>query len=169
MHEKIAFQTNVPVTVALAYADGVQVEGRFGDQIMYTQADVRVMYVPPGFYTFPVGSGAGARKDLSIQSSSSQARRSLPGRIDTSHCNDALGVTWPCQFRKSEISYAVPPIRRTDNGKKRRILVNLQELAIAHRVAVRREVTRKRVDHPQNWFHQIISFRLKTGLPTAFG
>ena len=36
MHEKIAFQTNVPVTVALAYADGVQVEGRFGDQIMYT-------------------------------------------------------------------------------------------------------------------------------------
>jgi hypothetical protein len=26
MREKVAFQTNVPVTVALAYADGVQVE-----------------------------------------------------------------------------------------------------------------------------------------------
>lgn len=47
MREKIAFQTNAPVTVALAYADGLQVEGRFGDQIMYTLADERVMYVPP--------------------------------------------------------------------------------------------------------------------------
>ena len=46
MRERIAFQTNVPVTVALAYADGLQVEGRFGDQIMYTLADERVMYVP---------------------------------------------------------------------------------------------------------------------------
>jgi len=51
MREKVAFQTNVPVTVALAYADGVQVEGRFRDQIMYTPADERVMYVPPGFRT----------------------------------------------------------------------------------------------------------------------
>src|SRR5215469_8050165 len=47
MRERIAFQTNVPVTVALAYADGLPVEGRFGDQIMYTLADERVMYVPP--------------------------------------------------------------------------------------------------------------------------
>ena len=47
MRERIAFQTNVPVTVALAYVDGLQLEGRFGDQIMYTMADERVMYVPP--------------------------------------------------------------------------------------------------------------------------
>jgi hypothetical protein len=47
MRERIAFQTNVPATVALAYPDGLQVEGRFGDQIMYTLADERVMYVPP--------------------------------------------------------------------------------------------------------------------------
>ncbi len=47
MRERIAFQANVPVTAALAYADGLQVEGRFGDQIMYTLADERVMYVPP--------------------------------------------------------------------------------------------------------------------------
>jgi hypothetical protein len=47
MRERIAFQTNVPVTVALAYADGLQVKGRFGDQILYTLADERVMYVPP--------------------------------------------------------------------------------------------------------------------------
>ena len=47
MRERIAFQTNVPVTVALAYADGLPVEGRFGDQITYTLADDRVMYVSP--------------------------------------------------------------------------------------------------------------------------
>ena len=47
MRERIAFQTNVPMTVALAYPDGLQVEGRFGDQIMYTLTDERVMYVPP--------------------------------------------------------------------------------------------------------------------------
>ena len=47
MRERIAFQTNVPVTVALAYADGLPVEGRFGDQILYALSDERVMYVPP--------------------------------------------------------------------------------------------------------------------------
>ena len=47
MKEKVAFQTNKPVTVALAYPDGIQVEGRYGDQVMYTLADERVMYVPP--------------------------------------------------------------------------------------------------------------------------
>lgn len=52
---------------------------------------------------------------------------------------------------------AVPPIGRTDNREKSLILVNRNELAIAHRVADRREVTRKQVDHPQNWFHRTIS------------
>jgi hypothetical protein len=47
MKERVAFQTNEPVTVALAYPDGIQVEGRYGDQVMYTLADERVMYVPP--------------------------------------------------------------------------------------------------------------------------
>ena len=47
MKERVMFQTNVPVTVALAYPDGVEVEGRYGDQVMYTLADERVMYVPP--------------------------------------------------------------------------------------------------------------------------
>jgi hypothetical protein len=47
MKERVAFQTNVPVTVALAYPDGIQVEGRYGDQVMYTLVDERVMYVPP--------------------------------------------------------------------------------------------------------------------------
>jgi hypothetical protein len=31
----------------LAYPDGIKVEGRFGDQVMYSLRDERVMYVPP--------------------------------------------------------------------------------------------------------------------------
>ena len=66
MRERIAFQTNVPVTVALAYADGVQVEGRFGDQIMYTLADERVMYVPPVVRTKLVELGIQPREPFTI-------------------------------------------------------------------------------------------------------
>src|SRR5215467_744342 len=66
MREKIAFQTNVPVTVALAYADGVQVEGRFGDQIMHTLADERIMYVPPVVRSKLVELGIQPREPFSI-------------------------------------------------------------------------------------------------------
>jgi len=66
MREKIAFQTNVPVTVALAYADGMQVEGRFGDQIMYTLADDRVMYFPPVVRTKLVELGIQPREPFTI-------------------------------------------------------------------------------------------------------
>jgi type I restriction-modification system DNA methylase subunit len=41
------FQTNVPESMALAFNDGITVEGRYGDQVMYTLEDERVMYVPP--------------------------------------------------------------------------------------------------------------------------
>lgn len=47
MKDRVVFQTNVPVTAALAYSDGMKVEGRFGDQVMYSLSDERVMYVPP--------------------------------------------------------------------------------------------------------------------------
>jgi hypothetical protein len=39
--------TKLPVTATLAYADGLKVQGRFGDQVMYSLTDGRVMYVPP--------------------------------------------------------------------------------------------------------------------------
>ncbi len=47
MKERVVFEANVPVTATLAYADGLRVQGRFGDQVMYSLADGRVMYVPP--------------------------------------------------------------------------------------------------------------------------
>ena len=44
--EKIAFQTNIPVEVQLAYADGKRVTGQYGDSFMYTLRGDRVMFVP---------------------------------------------------------------------------------------------------------------------------
>lgn len=45
--EKVEFPTNVAVPVALAYTNGKDVEGRYGDQVYYTLVGDRVMYVPP--------------------------------------------------------------------------------------------------------------------------
>jgi hypothetical protein len=47
MKERVVLEANVPVTATLAYADGLKVQGRFGDQVMYSLTDGRVMYVPP--------------------------------------------------------------------------------------------------------------------------
>lgn len=47
MKQTLRFETNVPQPVALAFDDGIPVEGRYGDQVMYTLEDERVMYVPP--------------------------------------------------------------------------------------------------------------------------
>ena len=43
----LRFNTNAPVEVSLRWDDGKRVEGRYGEQIMYTLDDQRVMYVPP--------------------------------------------------------------------------------------------------------------------------
>ena len=47
MSEKVQFQTNVPIDVSLKYNDGKEVTGQYGDQVLYTLTDGRVMYVPP--------------------------------------------------------------------------------------------------------------------------
>ena len=47
MSEKVQFQTNVPIDVALKYNDGKEVTGQYGDQVLYTLTDGRIMYVPP--------------------------------------------------------------------------------------------------------------------------
>src|SRR4029077_15730616 len=46
MSEKVQFQTNVSIDVALKYNDGKEVTGQYGDQVLYTLTDGRVMYVP---------------------------------------------------------------------------------------------------------------------------
>ena len=43
----VRFTPNTPVEVALQCADGVRIEGRYGDRVKYTLADERTMYVDP--------------------------------------------------------------------------------------------------------------------------
>ena len=43
----LRFNTNEPVELALRWDDGKRVEGRYGEQVMYTLDDDRLMYVPP--------------------------------------------------------------------------------------------------------------------------
>ena len=44
MSEKVQFQTNVSIDVALKYNDGKEVTGQYGDQVLYTLTDGRQSY-----------------------------------------------------------------------------------------------------------------------------
>lgn|SRR5262245_34619095 len=66
MKERVVFQVNVPVTAALAYADGIKVQGRYGDQVMYSLSDERVMYVPPAVRDQLLQLGIRQREPFSI-------------------------------------------------------------------------------------------------------
>jgi hypothetical protein len=43
----LPFHLNVPAEVILERSEGTLVQGRYGDRVMFSLADVRVMYVPP--------------------------------------------------------------------------------------------------------------------------
>ena len=47
MAETLKFRTNVPETIALAYTKGKEVEGAYGDQVMFTLQDGRRVYLDP--------------------------------------------------------------------------------------------------------------------------
>jgi hypothetical protein len=47
MKEIVKFAIDTPIEVALRFETGKKVEGRYGDQVMYSLLDNRVMYVPP--------------------------------------------------------------------------------------------------------------------------
>src|SRR5207247_3392749 len=47
MKEVVKFAVDTPVEVALRFETGKHVEGRYGDQVMYSLLDNRIMYVPP--------------------------------------------------------------------------------------------------------------------------
>jgi hypothetical protein len=46
MNEIVKFPTNTPVEVTLQNEAGKRVDGRYGEQVMYSLIDNRVMYVP---------------------------------------------------------------------------------------------------------------------------
>ena len=62
----LRFQPNVPTQVALQSPQGVVVEGRYGNRMMFSLTDGRVMYVPPIVATRieAAGIAAGERFEL---------------------------------------------------------------------------------------------------------
>jgi hypothetical protein len=43
----LSFHLNVPAEITLERPEGTLVQGRYGDRVMFTLADGRIMYVPP--------------------------------------------------------------------------------------------------------------------------
>jgi hypothetical protein len=43
----LPFHLNIPAEITLERPEGTLVQGRYGDRVMFTLADGRVMYVPP--------------------------------------------------------------------------------------------------------------------------
>ena len=62
----LRFQPNVPTQVALQSSQGIVVEGRYGNRMMFSLVDGRVMYVPPIVVTKIEAEGiaAGERFEL---------------------------------------------------------------------------------------------------------
>src|SRR5664279_3314799 len=61
MKEIVKFEINTPVEVALKTEVGERVQGRYGEQVMYSLLDNRIMYVPPyveqRFRELAIGAG----------------------------------------------------------------------------------------------------------------
>ena len=61
MKQVVKFQINTPVEVALQMEAGERVQGRYGEQVMYSLLDNRIMYVPPyveqRFRELAIGAG----------------------------------------------------------------------------------------------------------------
>ena len=61
MNEVVKFPINTPVEVTLQDEAGKRVEGRYGEQVMYSLLGNRVMYVPPyveqRFQELAIGAG----------------------------------------------------------------------------------------------------------------
>jgi len=61
MNEVVKFPINTPVAVTLEVEAGKRVEGRYGEQVMYSLLGNRVMYVPPyveqRFHELAIGAG----------------------------------------------------------------------------------------------------------------
>jgi hypothetical protein len=62
----LPFQLNVPTEITLERPEGTLVQGRYGDRVMFTLADGRVMYVPPFVATKIQDEGVGAGERLQL-------------------------------------------------------------------------------------------------------
>jgi hypothetical protein len=85
----LPFHLNIPAQVILERPEGTLVQGRYGDRVMFTLADGRVMYVPP-FVANQIqaeGAAAGERFELcktQVKKGSRRAIEWIVRRLDPS-------------------------------------------------------------------------------------
>src|SRR5580658_2754729 len=75
----LPFHLNVPAEITLERPEGTPVQGRYGDRVMFSLADGRVMYVPP-FVAAKIeaeGVAAGERFQLCKTQMKNGGRRSI--------------------------------------------------------------------------------------------
>ena len=110
MSDKVQFQTNVPVEVALKYNDGKEVNGQYGDQVLYTLTDGRVMYVPPIVKRKidELGIGRGELFTLTKAEKKNGTRRTIEWVVAAGE----RGERHP-QARVQQVNGQRPPQRRT--------------------------------------------------------
>ena len=90
MNDKVQFQTNVPIDVALKYNDGREVTGQYGDQVLYALTDGRVMYVPPIVKKKidELGIGRGELFTITKAEKKNGTRRTIEWVVATDGCGD---------------------------------------------------------------------------------
>ena len=116
MKEIVKFQINTPVEVALQMDAGERVQGRYGEQVMYSLLDNRVMYVPPyveqRFRELAIGAGEPLllckqqtkdgnrnRTEWSVKRAPQQPHASV---IGTAAEDSVVGETTPCLLLEME-------------------------------------------------------------------
>src|SRR5260370_13670475 len=113
MSEKVQFQTNVPIDVALKYNDGKEVTGQYGDQVFYTLTDGRVMYVPPIVKKKidELGIGRGELFTITEAEKKNGTRRTIEWVVGTDGSADQKP-----QRRDHQPNGTAPPQRRVGGG-----------------------------------------------------
>jgi len=122
MSDKVQFQTNVPVEVALKYNDGKEVNGQYGDQVLYTLTDGRVMYVPPIVKRRidELGIERGELFTLTKAEKKNGTRRTIEWLVAPGECGERQGQTRDQQVTERERRNGAAGQAVAGNGHVRR-------------------------------------------------
>jgi hypothetical protein len=122
MSDKVQFQTNVPVEVALKYNDGKEVNGQYGDQVLYTLTDGRVMYVPPIVKRKidELGIGRGELFVLTKAEKKNGTRRTIEWLVAAGECGERETQTRHQQVTGRQCRNGAAGEARGGNGHARR-------------------------------------------------
>src|ERR1700733_12620716 len=78
----LPFHLNVPTEVILERPEGTPVQGRYGDRVMFSLADGRVMYVPPFVANKLQAEGVASGERFELCKTQSEERRPARDRMD---------------------------------------------------------------------------------------